>query len=445
MKKSLLLIWLLPLVAGIAFSTVVVLRATGSEYPTISVSPTTYKGGNIGETFKINVTIQDVTDLGGAEFRLGYKTTVLTATLIEYGGIFGANYQEWVSTIDDSAGRLHYSVTRDFGQPSFNGSGVVATITFEVTELGSTVLDLYETSLGNGAVVPLPIVHTVTDGFFFNESFHDIAVTDVIGSPAELRSGEIVTVNVTVTNEGNHTETFNVIVYADLDPYEYVRDAAGVLIDIKVVVGDEIIVGTQAVNNLGSGVTATVTLSWNTTDIEEGNYTMSAKSLLSDDDTRNNLFVGDVVKINPPALLHDVAVTSVVASPTEVTAGDNVTITVSVKNKGNFSETFDVSAYYGSTLISTKTGITLANGTDTTLTFTWDTTGVPSGAYTIKAEVPPVVGEREANKADNTYIDGTVTVKGVAGPDMTLIYAVAGIVIIIVVVAVVLYFVKFRK
>jgi len=443
LKKSLLLIWLLLLVVGITFSSVIVLSATGSVYPTISVYPTTYKGESIAETFKINVTIQEVTDLAGVEFRLGYNTSVLTATQIDYGGIFGDDHLLWTSFINDAGGWLHYSISRDYGKPSFNGSAVVATITFEVTELGSTVLDLYETQLGNSVVPPSPIIHTVIDGFFFNEPFHDAVVTNVIGSPAEVKSGEIVTVNVTVTNEGNYSETFNVIVYADIDPYEYIRDAAGLLVDVKVAVGDEVIVGTQAVNNLGSGATTTITLFWNTTDVEEGNYTMSAKSLLSDDDTRDNLFIGDAVKIEPPALLHDVAVTSVAASPAEVTVGENVTITVSVKNKGNFSETFDVSAYYGNTLISSKTGITLANGTDTTLTFTWDTTDVSEGTYTIKAQVPPVVGEREANKADNTYVDGTVTVRGVGGPDMT-IYAVV-VIVIIIVAALVLYFVKFRK
>lgn len=443
MKRPLLFTWLLIFAASISLSSITVLQATDSAYPTISVHPTTYKGGNIGETFKINVTIQDVIDLAGLEFRLGYNTAVLTATQIDYGGIFGDNYLEWISSINDAQGWLHYGVSRDYGRPSFNGSAVVATVTFEVTESGSTVLDLYETQLGDSLVPPSPIIHTVIDGFFFNEPFHDIGVTEVMGYPGEVKSGEIVSVNVTVTNGGNYSETFNVIVYADIAPYQYIRDAAGALVAINIAVGDEIIVGTQAVNNLASGATTTVTLSWNTTEIEEGNYTMSAKSLLADDDTRNNLFIGGMVKIEPPALLHDVAVTAVAASPNEVTVGENVTITVNVKNKGNFSETFDVSTYYGNTLISSKTGLALTNGTDTTLTFTWDTTGVSEGTYTIKAEIPPVVGEREANKADNTYIDGTVTVRGAAGSDMT-IYAVI-VIVIIVVAAIVLYFLKFRK
>jgi len=444
MKKSLLGICVLLLVGGITFSSVIVLRATSSVYPTISVYPPTHKGGNIGEVFKINVTVQEVIDLGGVEFKLGYNTSVLTATQIDYGGIYGDSYYLWISSINDAEGWLHYSISRYFGEPSFNGSAVIATITFEVTQSGSTVLDLYETKLGNSVVPPAPIIHTAIDGFFFNEPFDDIAVTDVIRSPAKAKSGEIVTVNVTVANEGNYSETFSVTVYADIEPYDYVRDPAGLLVDVTVAVGDEIIVGTKAVNNLVSGATTTVSFSWNTTDVQEGNYTMSAKSLLSDDDTRNNLFIGAVVEIEPPALLHDVAVTNVTVSRAEVTVGGSVTITVSVKNKGNFSETFDVSAYYGNTLISTKTSIALANGTDTTLTFTWDTTNVSEGTYTIKAQVPPVVGEREANKADNTYIDGTVTVQGTAGPNM-IIYVAAGIVIIIVAAAIVLYFVKFRK
>jgi len=470
LKKSLPCILILLLVVSIALTSVIVHPTTIPEYPTISVYPTSYKAENIGVNFQINVTIQDATNLAGVEFKLGYNTTVLTATQIEYGGIFGTNYFPLLSEIHDAEGWLLYGVMEYFGEPAFNGSAVVATITFTATEFGSTVLDLYDTKLGDPSQPPIPIFHWVKDGFFFNEAFHDIAVSNVRANSTTVEAGESLAVNVTVTNGGNYSETFNVVVYADIisapvriDPSgrhmyvidEITREVKEVPVgeitlgDMNITVGyltvriREITVGTQAVTGLAPGASTTLTVTWNTTGVEEGNYTMSAKSLLLDDDPRDNLFVDDTVTIKPPALVHNIAVTNVVPSPTEVTAGENVTISVTVKNKGNFTETFVVTVYYDSTAIVNQTNVTLANGTSTTLTFKWDTAGVSEGTYTISAKVPPVAGEREADKADNTYADGTVRVRGTAVPNIML-YAAAGIVIIIIV-AIVVYIVKFRK
>jgi len=110
----------------------------------------------------------------------------------------------------------------------------------------------------------------------------------------------------------------------------------------------------------------------------------------------------------PPPPIHDVAVIDVSCSPTAVVEGELVQVDVTVKNEGNTAETFAVRAYYDSILIDTQTGITLSAGASTTVTFTWDTTGVSEGTYTIKAEVPPVAGETDS--ADNEYVNGTVTV-----------------------------------
>jgi PKD repeat protein len=107
-------------------------------------------------------------------------------------------------------------------------------------------------------------------------------------------------------------------------------------------------------------------------------------------------------------LRHDVAVISVDPSPTEVYAGEEVTITVVAKNEGMATETFNVTAYYNGNIIGTQK-VVLAPGGNKTLTFSWDTSGVPVGEYVIKAEASVVPGE--TNIEDNTYIDGTVTVK----------------------------------
>ena len=106
--------------------------------------------------------------------------------------------------------------------------------------------------------------------------------------------------------------------------------------------------------------------------------------------------------------LHDVAVVSVTPSAAEVYMGQIVNITVVVRNEGTANETFAVTAYYDNTIIGTQIVTDLIPGTKS-LTFSWDTTGVALGDYTIIAEASVVAGETDTT--DNTLVDGTVKVK----------------------------------
>jgi hypothetical protein len=122
--------------------------------------------------------------------------------------------------------------------------------------------------------------------------------------------------------------------------------------------------------------------------------------------TTSSYWVSKVIKLQ--ILDHDIAVTDVTVSAPEVKIGKIVTIDVDVENQGDFTETFDVTVKYDSTSIETITGISLESKASTTLTFTWNTTAVPTGAYTISAEVPPIPSE--VDTADNTLVDGQVVV-----------------------------------
>jgi hypothetical protein len=67
-----------------------------------------------------------------------------------------------------------------------------------------------------------------------------------------------------------------------------------------------------------------------------------------------------------------------------------------------------VTAYYDSTAIASQNVINLLPNLDTTLTFYWDTTGMPKGNYAIRAEASEVPGEIDL--ADNALVDGKVEV-----------------------------------
>jgi len=115
------------------------------------------------------------------------------------------------------------------------------------------------------------------------------------------------------------------------------------------------------------------------------------------------------VTVLPTMLVHDIAITDVEASPTKVIPGDPTTITVTVENQGDFAETFTVTTFYDDTEAAPSQTITsLAAKTSTTLSFTWHTSGVGVGEYTIKATASTVVGEGDTS--DNTFVDGKITI-----------------------------------
>jgi len=159
---------------------------------------------------------------------------------------------------------------------------------------------------------------------------------------------------------------------------------------------------------------------------------------VTDNDQLSNSFAKNVT-----IYVHDVAVTSVTATPTEVVAGESVTISVEVANQGDFDETVSLTVKYGDQNgehdIQTQT-VTLSVLESTTVPFTWETGNADAGTYTIKAVASIAV---DNDPTDNTREgDQQVVIK--AGSSI-FIYAVAGVAIAAVIAGVLVYLLKFRK
>jgi len=114
------------------------------------------------------------------------------------------------------------------------------------------------------------------------------------------------------------------------------------------------------------------------------------------------------VNVTETKLIRDVAVTSVKPSPTTVTTGDFLLINVTVANKGNMSESFDLTVYYDSSVVGIENVTSLASEANRTLSFNWNTVGVPGGNYTIKAMASIVPGETYTE--DNQLTSDKVTI-----------------------------------
>jgi hypothetical protein len=107
---------------------------------------------------------------------------------------------------------------------------------------------------------------------------------------------------------------------------------------------------------------------------------------------------------------HDVAVTNVTPFKPQIVEGGSINVNITVKNEGNYTETFNVTLYESlhgySSPIYTFTNVTLAPGSTTTLTIVG--LGLGLGFYTLSADVYNAY-------FSNTYTGGTVCVMTLAG------------------------------
>jgi len=221
------------------------------------------------------------------------------------------------------------------------------------------------------------------------EIVHDIQVKNVTCSKNEVTAGEIVEIYVVVKNVGNATESSEVSVFYD-----------------------ESLIQRISFSELEPGGEVSLTFHWNTTDVLEGTYgiTAVAEPVLGEVNTRDNTYVDGKVKVKgPPHAIVDVAVTALSASPSVSEANVPIQIAATVENLGNTPQNFRVEFYYNESLITTVNVYSLAPGGKQNLTVTWGTLLVMEGNYTIKAYIPPLADEE--NITNNLYVDGTVSIR----------------------------------
>lgn len=159
------------------------------------------------------------------------------------------------------------------------------------------------------------------------------------------------------------------------------------------------------VGTLVPGANATLTFRVSTTTASPGLLYLNHKEDITASGT--DTFSGNTVTdsghtdTTVTAIVRDVAAISQIPTSTVVCQGDTIAIDVTVKNFGNVTETFDVACYYDSTQIGVLRVYNLGAGGQTTISFAWDTTGVPPGTYAIKAEADSSHEITESNETNN--------------------------------------------
>jgi len=215
--------------------------------------------------------------------------------------------------------------------------------------------------------------------------YHDTAVVAVLPSANSIELGQNLSVKTLVRNEGTDAENFSVKTYFDDVPLR-----------------------TFQVTELSPYSAQTFEFTIDASLLTFGNHTIKAliPPVADEADLTDNEFV-DVVRVEPK-IFHDIAVTSVKISNNNVYIGDTLQINVTVVNKGNGTETFDLNTYYNSSLIESRLVEALTPANQMTVTFVWNTTGVDAGLYRISASAPL---PKDTNPANNNFTDGTVQIK----------------------------------
>jgi uncharacterized repeat protein (TIGR01451 family) len=218
----------------------------------------------------------------------------------------------------------------------------------------------------------------------------DVAAVGQVPSSTVVNQGETAAVFVTLENLGNVSETFDVTCHYD-----------------------STLIGVIRVYNLAPATQTAVTFELDTTGIPPGTYSITASAdssyeIIESNEVNNLCTSESTVEI----VIHDIAVLSQDPSPTSVASGEIVTIYVLVRNEGTETETFDVSCYYNEIFLATKTVASLVPNATLTLTFTWNTTGVPTGTYFINTHAIPVPDEANTdNNACQSVTSVTVTLQ----------------------------------
>lgn len=243
-----------------------------SQGPTVvNVVPSLieYHTNATGQQFTVAVRIENVVNLYGFDIKFRWNTTYLeyvshSVRVPKDDYPDGILYKPIIDVMDqvNITGTYWLAKTSRWPAPSFNGSGTAFTITFRIKKhpvqpqpTANLTLELYEVELAaiGGDTIP----HIKQNGEVILYALtpplkHDIAIINI--NPLKTIVGQDYTmnINVTVTNQGDFTETFNVTLYANTTAIQ-----------------------TKEIT-LQRGTSTTLIYIWNTTGFAKGNYTLWA-------------------------------------------------------------------------------------------------------------------------------------------------------------------------
>ena len=230
-----------------------------------------------GDLFYLYINVENVQNLFGYEFHLGYNTDVLTCIGVIVHTVQNETRFMTKFSVDDWIGDVFVNVTYLPGANpiSTNSPLTLVTLLFNVNAMGISELPLHDTKLINSSGDPIP--HETGDGYF-QSVIRDVAILSITPSKTTIYEGRTINVTVTVENQGDYfNETFDVTLYYETTP-----------------------IATQTIHDLPVGNTAELIFTWVTTGLPPcANYTLNAEAetVPYEMDLADNTYTDDKIQI----------------------------------------------------------------------------------------------------------------------------------------------------
>lgn len=255
---------------------------------------------HVGGTFTVGIAVTNFHDLAGYQYKLYWNKTVLNVVSVRdyvpftpgmfvtavnstsnnYNATHGLSFFMVACLAPDPTVDIEAATIRDVTfqiktmLPPTNGSFVHSTIALENTIFGDSNAD--------------PIPHETHNGEFYYRNdidrlIHDVAVTEVISQQQAVYAGETMNVTISARNLGNALENVSVYAFADAN---------------TTIIGDEIVIGNSNQILADYNVVA-FAFAWNTSGLQQGNYTLTGKAMPVPGETNldDNVKTGDTVQI----------------------------------------------------------------------------------------------------------------------------------------------------
>ena len=350
--------------------------------------------------FQVNITVTQITDLAGWDFKLYYPNWLLNASNIVEGPFLkmaGATdflKFNFTDSYNATCG-LIWAVCLLEGQGAgASGSGTLATITFEAVSGGNGTLHLADTDMVDSQMPPNHISHDTSDGIVrVLAGIKDVAITNIIPTKTILGMDYSSNIKVTAKNEGTNGASFVVSLNATkllTRTVSYTLFGSGSL-GWGFARNNMSIPGPTLVVHKGDDIKFTLT----SADLQTYNFFVdyNGDKLPNGDEPKSPDFCG------PPYYWPTINF--------EFTAGRTGTFTYYCK--------YDESTMYGSIIMqptptsTTEIGrqtVLLGSGASANVTFVWDTHGYSKGLYNLTAYARPLLGETHVS--DNLFVYGSV-------------------------------------
>jgi PKD repeat protein len=409
---------------------------------TVSLNPKILYA-EVGDSFKVNLTIQRVDYLYAWQANVTFNSEVLKFVNVTEGDFLARQPEGTYSARKIGEGYAFFGWTTKGVYAGESGSGTLATLEFEVLEQGECIIRIRDDSIyipsTNTYVYPTYLVQQFAPNAPPNWKYlysptgftvqNSIFLNTITPPKADFTySPEFPGINQPVTFNASQSSAT-----APLEIIKYIWDFDD---------GNNATTEEPTVeHNFTEGGTYTVSL----TVVDNATASELVRTYFNLTDSEMPLLWYQTFSTTEEtielAFQKDIAITNVVASETEVTVGQTISITVTLENVGIESTDCSVTVLYATEEVGTKQVTDLGVGDSDTLTFDWNTNGVAPGTYQIRAIAS---AEGDGDLSNNTFIDGTITLLEAAGSFPTAL-VIGGVVVAVVVIVVILFLLRRRK